>query len=125
MIPPTPAIESGNDKYDFKVNGAKADNAKSVENLFLFNRAADAGKGSEWLVVPKLHDSRRLSIPVVLIPGNRRNADFDSNDNVYLENLYKAASVSSLGNFGSIAAEPMPIIKNKDGKWLVNIFIYL
>lgn len=68
--------------------------------------------------MPKLVDSRRLSIPVVLIPDDTRtNSKFNSNDNVYLENLYKAASVSSLGNFGSIAAEPMPIIKNKEGKW--------
>lgn len=117
MIPPTPAIESGKDKFDFKANSLKADNTKSVENLFLYNRAEGARKGSEWLVVPKLHDSRRLSIPVVLIPNDRRSGNFNSNDNVYLENLYKAASVSSLGNFGSIAAEPMPIIKNKEGKW--------
>ncbi|XP_026320070.1 monocarboxylate transporter 9-like isoform X2 [Hyposmocoma kahamanoa] len=117
LIPPTPVIESGKDKFEFKANGQKADNTKSVENLFLYNRAECARKGSEWLLVPKLHDSRRLSIPVVLIPSDRRSGNFDSSDNVYLENLYKAASVSSLGNFGSIAAEPMPIIKNKEGKW--------
>ncbi|XP_049882440.1 monocarboxylate transporter 9-like [Pectinophora gossypiella] len=118
LIPPTPitATAEEKDKFDFsKGNGSpKSDNAKSVENLFLFNRT-DTTKGAEWLCVPKLADSRRLSIPVVLIPSE--SSKFDSTDNVYLENLYKAASVSSLGNFGSIAAEPMPIIKNKEGKW--------
>lgn len=83
----------------------------------MFNGTENHGKGSELLCVPKLADSRRLSIPVVLISGNGKSDKFDSSDNVYLENLYKAASVSSLGNFGSIAAEPMPIIKNKEGKW--------
>ncbi|VVC95201.1 unnamed protein product, partial [Leptidea sinapis] len=77
----------------------------------------------EWHMVKKektcekiLSDTRRLSIPVVLIPADGNTNKFNSSDNVYIENLYKAASVSSLGNFGHMV-EPMPIIKNKEGKW--------
>ncbi|XP_013183968.2 monocarboxylate transporter 9 [Amyelois transitella] len=119
LIPPTPAVDEEKGQFDFAKNGGltinKTDNARSVENLY--SNMNGARKGSELLVVPKL-DSRRLSIPVVLIPADgKTDSRFNSNDNVYLENLYKAASVSSLGNFGNIAAEPMPIIKNKEGKW--------
>ncbi|XP_059051226.1 monocarboxylate transporter 9-like [Achroia grisella] len=121
LIPPTPAVDADKDKFDFTKNEINANhiiNTKSVENLYLSNDRQNARKGSELLVVPKLADSRRLSIPVVLIPSDgKTDRNFDSNDNVYIENLYKAASVSSLGNFGNIAAEPMPIIKNKEGKW--------
>ncbi|XP_013133123.1 PREDICTED: monocarboxylate transporter 9-like isoform X1 [Papilio polytes] len=118
LIPPTPATATDENKFDFpKINGNKTDEAKSVENLLLATTDKQKDR-SELLLVPKLVDSRRLSIPVVLIPDDTRtDSKFNSNDNVYLENLYKAASVSSLGNFGSIAAEPMPIIKNKEGKW--------
>lgn len=117
MIPPTPAVDQGKDQFSFTKlsNGLKlADNsAKSVENLYQISKTPK----SDLLFVPKLDDSRRLSIPVVLIPGDSKDSKFNSRDNVYLENLYKAASVNSLGNFGGIAAEPMPIIKNKEGKW--------
>lgn len=91
---------------------------KSVQNLYTKN-CTDCHKESGLLFIPKIPDSRRLSIPVVLIPSDNVNSKFNSQDNVYMENLYKAASVSSLGNFGNIAVEPMPIIKNKEGKWLV------
>ncbi|KAM3967797.1 monocarboxylate transporter 9 [Aphomia sociella] len=121
LIPATPAVETGNEKFDFMKNGiniSKPENARSVENLYLSNDRGNPRKGSELLGVPKLADSRRLSIPVVLIPSDgKTDSKFNSSDNVYIENLYKAASVSSLGNFGNIAAEPMPIIKNKEGKW--------
>lgn len=120
VIPPTPAIEAGKEKFHFNSNttAAKgAENARSVENLYAIKRTGSQ-KPTELLFVPKLADSRRLSIPVVLIPGETKaDSKFNSSDNVYLENLYKAASVSSLGNFGNIAAEPMPVIKNKEGKW--------
>lgn len=118
-------MEKDNNHFNFVDNNNKLNpltnqnttSAKSVENLYI-HPAEKARKASDFLFVPKLTDSRRLSIPVVLIPEDgRTDSRFNSTDNVYLENLYKAASVSSLGNFGSIAAEPMPIIKNKDGKW--------
>ncbi|XP_026759198.2 monocarboxylate transporter 9-like [Galleria mellonella] len=125
LIPPTPAVEADKDHFDFTKNGINVnktnttqptnENTKSVENLYLNNNRR---KGSELLGVPELADSRRLSIPVVLIRNDgKTDSNFNSSDNVYIENLYKAASVSSLGNFGNIAAEPMPIIKNKEGKW--------
>ncbi|XP_028029972.1 monocarboxylate transporter 9-like [Bombyx mandarina] len=120
LIPPTPAIEAGKEKFHFNSNTTTAkgaENARSVENLYAMKRMGSQ-KPTELLFVPKLADSRRLSIPVVLIPGETKaDSKFNSSDNVYLENLYKAASVSSLGNFGNIAAEPMPVIKNKEGKW--------
>ncbi|XP_030033644.1 monocarboxylate transporter 9 isoform X2 [Manduca sexta] len=120
LIPPTPAVETNIDKFNFTKNTepiTETDNAKSMENLCQIKRS-ETRKGSELLFVPKLADSRRLSIPVVLIPDDgKTDSKFNSSDNVYLENLYKAASVSSLGNFGSIAVEPMPIIKNREGKW--------
>lgn len=118
MIPPTPAVEQDMNKFNFKIpNGLHiVDNTKSVENLYQINRKESPR--SDFLFVPKLADSRRLSIPVVLIPADSRSdSKFNSSDNVYIQNIYKAASVTSLGNFGSIAAEPMPIKKNKDGKW--------
>ncbi|XP_053621060.1 monocarboxylate transporter 9-like isoform X1 [Plodia interpunctella] len=119
LIPPTPAVNEEKVPFDFPKNGGltvnKTENTRSVENLY---SNVNTRKGSELLFVPKLGDSRRLSIPVVLISADgKTDSRFNSNDNVYLENLYKAASVSSLGNFGNIAAEPMPIIKNKEGKW--------
>ncbi|CAH2050760.1 unnamed protein product, partial [Iphiclides podalirius] len=120
VIPPTPAVDNDEDKFDFpkaKNGASKNTGAKSAENLFVATKEKPKN-GTELLFVPKLDDSRRLSIPVVLIPEDgKTDSKFNSNDNVYLENLYKAASVSSLGNFGNIAAEPMPIIKNKEGKW--------
>ncbi|RVE51126.1 hypothetical protein evm_004269 [Chilo suppressalis] len=119
LIPPTPAVEQTKESFDFAKNdigvSGAADNTKSVENLCPSNRAENR-KGSELLLAPKL-DARRLSIPVVLIPATKEDNRFNSTDAVYIENLYKAASVSSLGNLGNIAAEPMPIIKNKEGKW--------
>lgn len=118
MIPPTPAVEKEKDGFNFaKTNGNLQieNSAKSVENLY---QKTKKDATSDLLFVPKLGESRRLSIPVVLIPGDTKfNDKFNSNDNVYLENLYKAASVTSLGNFGNMVAEPMPIIKNKEGKW--------
>ncbi|XP_038207697.1 monocarboxylate transporter 9-like [Zerene cesonia] len=117
LIPPTPAIENGK-SFDFPkhITGTKQD-ARSVENLYIKHSLENPHKGSGLLFIPKLTDSRRLSIPVVLIPADGKNdAKFNSSDNVYIENLYKAASVSSLGNFGNMV-EPMPIIKNKEGKW--------
>ncbi|KAJ2948059.1 hypothetical protein O0L34_g9856 [Tuta absoluta] len=123
LIPPTPmtATAEEKDKFDFSKTYIpkptdNSINTRSVENLLLFSHKENR-KGSEWLLVPELADSRRLSIPVVLIPSDSKSSAFNSSDNVYLENLYKAASVSSLGNFGTIAVEPMPIIKNKEGKW--------
>ncbi|XP_028159116.1 monocarboxylate transporter 9-like [Ostrinia furnacalis] len=117
LIPPTPAVDEAKDKFDFKsIALNKADNTRSVDNLFSSDRT-EKTRNAELLFAPKLSDSRRLSIPVVLIPDSRTNSRFNSTDDVYIENLYKAASVSSLGNFGNIAAEPMPIIKNKEGKW--------
>lgn len=117
MIPPTPAVDEAKEKFDFKTIGLnKADNTRSVDNLCSSDRK-EKTHNAELLYAPKLTDSRRLSIPVVLIPDSRTNSRFNSTDDVYIENLYKAASVSSLGNFGNIAAEPMPIIKNKEGKW--------
>lgn len=101
-------------QFDFGI--AKNNNTRSVENLYSKKKDSPLGR-SELLLVPKMGDFRRLSIPVVLISEEKCNSTFNSDDNVYLENLYKAASVSSLGNFGSIAAEPMPIIKNREGKW--------
>ncbi|CAH1639902.1 unnamed protein product [Spodoptera littoralis] len=122
LIPPTPAKEDNKDnKFDFTKTLPRIDsseNARSVENLYRINRLENPQKGAELLFVSKLSDSRRLSIPVVLIPADGRiDSSFDTSDHVYRENLFKAASVSSLGNFGNIAAEPMPIIKNKEGKW--------
>ncbi|KAJ8736103.1 hypothetical protein PYW08_006759 [Mythimna loreyi] len=121
LIPPTPAKEDNKEKFDFTKTLPSIDtseNARSVENLYRINRLENPKKGAELLFVSKLSDSRRLSIPVVLIPADGKiDSKFDSSDHVYRENLYKAASVSSLGNFGNIAAEPMPIIKNKEGKW--------
>ncbi|XP_063375385.1 monocarboxylate transporter 9-like [Cydia amplana] len=121
LIPPTPAVEKES-QFEFTKDSQtlspqlQTNIAKSVENLYI--HAQITRKSSDFLFVPKLTDSRRLSIPVVLIPEDgKTDSRFNSSDNVYLENLYKAASVSSLGNFGGIAAEPMPIIKNKDGKW--------
>ncbi|XP_063823846.1 monocarboxylate transporter 9-like [Ostrinia nubilalis] len=117
LIPPTPAVDEAKEKFDFKsIALNKADNTRSVDNLFSSDRT-EKTRNAELLFAPKLSDSRRLSIPVVLIPDSRTNSRFNSTDDVYIENLYKAASVSSLGNFGNIAAEPMPIIKNKEGKW--------
>ncbi|XP_073958258.1 monocarboxylate transporter 9-like isoform X1 [Choristoneura fumiferana] len=125
LIPPTPAVEKEGNQFNFVNNNNKLNpstnqnttSAKSVENLYI-HPTEKVRKASDFLFVPKLTDSRRLSIPVVLIPEDgRTDSRFNSTDSVYLENLYKAASVSSLGNFGNIAAEPMPIIKNKDGKW--------
>ncbi|CAG9796388.1 unnamed protein product [Diatraea saccharalis] len=118
LIPPTPAVEVPTDTFNFAKNDigvSVADNGRSVENLCSTDRTGNR-KGSELLLAPKL-DSRRLSIPIVLIPADKVESKFNSTDSVYLENLYKAASVSSLGNFGNIVAEPMPIIKNKEGKW--------
>lgn len=117
MIPPTPATGNENG-FDFSKNvkGTKQD-TRSVENLYMKHGLEDPHKGSGLLFIPKLTNSRRLSIPVVLIPADgKTDSKFNSNDNVYIENLYKAASVSSLGNFGNLV-EPMPIIKNKEGKW--------
>lgn len=119
VIPPTPAVENEKEKFDFAkdANSTKTVDTKSVDNLYHINPLENTRRASGLLFVPKL-DSKRLSIPVVLIPGDpKSNSKFNSNDSVYLENLYKAASVTSLGNFGNIAAEPMPIIKNKEGKW--------
>ncbi|XP_068626674.1 monocarboxylate transporter 9-like isoform X2 [Battus philenor] len=120
LIPATPAVNDNENNFDFaktSKDNDETDGAKSAENLFIATRDKPK-KQSEILLIPKLDDSRRLSIPVVLIPEDGKTDNrFNSTDNVYLENLYKAASVSSLGNFGNIAAEPMPIIKNKDGKW--------
>lgn len=122
LIPPTPAINEDNkEKFDFTKNSLGIDisnNTRSVENLYSSNRFENSTKGTELLFVSNMNDSRRLSIPVILIPGDAKSdSRFDSTDHVYRENLYKAASVSSLGNFGNIIAEPMPIIKNKEGKW--------
>ncbi|CAG9136344.1 unnamed protein product [Plutella xylostella] len=118
LIPPTPAVKDSD--FDFPLKNGngnlKIESARSVENMFQ-PRLNDKRKGSQLLFVTKLGDDRRLSIPVVLIPESNCNSKFNSQDNVYVENLYKAASVHSLGHFGSIAAEPMPIIKNKEGKW--------
>ncbi|XP_034839123.1 monocarboxylate transporter 9-like [Maniola hyperantus] len=116
LIPPTPACDEDNDKFDFLKSNITKQETKSVQNLYTKN-CTGCHKESGLLFIPKLTDSRRLSIPVVLIPSENSSSKFNSHDNVYMENLYKAASVSSLGNFGSIAAEPMPIIKNKEGKW--------
>ncbi|KAL4716902.1 hypothetical protein ACJJTC_012713 [Scirpophaga incertulas] len=117
LIPPTPADIYSKETFDFADNRVanKADNVRSVENLCSREYTGDR-KGSGILLAPKLADTRRLSIPVVLIPTEKSDS-FSSTDAVYIENLYKAASVSSIGNFGNIAAEPMPIIKNKEGKW--------
>ncbi|XP_050348765.1 monocarboxylate transporter 9-like [Nymphalis io] len=117
LIPPTPASEDNDNKFDFlKPNNIAKQDTKSVQNLYTKNY--EDKKESGLLFIPKLTDSRRLSIPVVLIPSDARtDSKFSSNDNVYLENLFKAASVSSLGNFGNIVVEPLPIIKNKEGKW--------
>lgn len=116
MIPPTPASEDDRDKFDFMKSNITNQDTKSVQNLYSRN-ITETRKDSGLLFIPKL-DSRRLSIPVVLIPSDARtDSNFNSSDNVYIENLYKAASVSSLGNFGNIAVEPMPIVKNKEGKW--------
>ncbi|CAG4954271.1 unnamed protein product [Colias eurytheme] len=116
LIPPTPAIENGKSfDYPKSINGTKQD-ARSVENLYI-KQGLENHKGSGLLFIPKLTDSRRLSIPVVLIPADKSDGKFNSSDNVYIENLYKAASVSSLGNFGNMGSTPMPIIKNKEGKW--------
>lgn len=88
-------------------------NTRSAQNIYSKvhnNQQKDAGQ----LFIPKLAASRRLSIPVVLIPSDvKTDSKFNSNDKFYIENLYKAASITSLGNF----VEPMPIIKNKEGKW--------
>ncbi|CAH2267897.1 monocarboxylate transporter 9-like [Pararge aegeria] len=116
LIPPTPASDEDHDKFDFLKSNITKQETKSVQNLYTRN-CTDCHKESGLLFIPKLTDSRRLSIPVVLIPSENTNSKFNSHDNVYMENLYKAASVSSLGNFGNIAVEPMPIIKNKEGKW--------
>ncbi|CAH4031364.1 unnamed protein product [Pieris brassicae] len=116
LIPPTPAIENDKD-FDFTKNVNESEDSRSVENLYIKRDLEDPHKGSGLLFIPKLTNSRRLSIPVVLIPTDcKTDSKFKSSDNVYLENLYKAASVSSLGNFGNLV-EPMPIIKNKEGKW--------
>ncbi|XP_026486600.1 monocarboxylate transporter 9-like [Vanessa tameamea] len=118
LIPPTPASEDNDNKFDFlKSNNIASQDTKSVQNIYT-KTYEDDQKESGLLFIPKLTDSRRLSIPVVLIPSDARtDSKFNSSDNVYLENLFKAASVSSLGNFGNIVVEPMPIIKNKEGKW--------
>ncbi|XP_047532285.1 monocarboxylate transporter 9-like [Vanessa atalanta] len=118
LIPPTPASEDNDNKFDFlKTNNIARQDTKSVQNIYT-KTYEDGQKESGLLFIPKLTDSRRLSIPVVLIPSDARtDSKFNSSDNVYLENLFKAASVSSLGNFGNIVVEPMPIIKNKEGKW--------
>ncbi|XP_023935742.2 monocarboxylate transporter 9-like [Bicyclus anynana] len=115
LIPPTPASDEDSDKFDFMKSNITKQETKSVQNLYTKN-CTEYHKES-GLLIPKITDSRRLSIPVVLIPSENTNSKFSSHDNVYIENLYKAASVSSIGNFGNIAAEPMPIIKNKEGKW--------
>ncbi|CAB3256351.1 unnamed protein product [Arctia plantaginis] len=122
LIPPTPAVKEENEEnFNFNKNGNRidmSDSARSVENLYRINRLENPRKGNELLFVSKLSNSRRLSIPVVLIPADGKcNSKFDVSDEVYRENLYKAASASSLGNFGNIVAEPLPIIKNKEGKW--------
>lgn len=128
MIPPTPAVkEEKEENFDFNKNGNgidMSDSARSVENLYRINHSENSQKGNELLFVSKLSNSRRLSIPVVLIPADGKcNSKFDASDEVYRENLYKAASASSLGNFGNIVAEPLPIIKNKEGKWCVYFMI--
>lgn len=118
-------METEKDKFEFAVNNdngfqiQKPQGSKSEENVNTNQSHKTQRKGSALLFVPKTNESdRRLSIPVVLIgDSNNDNNKFSSNDNVYLENIYKAASMSSLGNFGNIAVEPLPIIKNKDGKW--------
>ncbi|CAH0727537.1 unnamed protein product, partial [Brenthis ino] len=116
LIPPTPATEDDHDKFNFIKSNITNQDTKSVQNLYSRN-ITETHKDSGLLFIPKL-DSRRLSIPVVLIPSDgRTDSNFNSSDNVYIENLFKAASVSSLGNFGNIAVEPMPIVKNKEGKW--------
>ncbi|CAB3241059.1 unnamed protein product [Arctia plantaginis] len=122
LIPPTPAVKEENEEnFNFNKNGNRidmSDSARSIENLYRINRLENPRKGNELLFVSKLSNSRRLSIPVVLIPADGKcNSKFDVSDEVYRENLYKAASASSLGNFGNIVAEPLPIIKNKEGKW--------
>lgn len=121
VIPPTPMVETDQDKFDFasKTHGISLQlpqNARSVENIAT-NQSNAQIKGSQLLLAPQFggHD-RRLSIPVVLIRGGDKiDNKFSSNDNVYLENIYKAASMTSLGNFGAV--DPLPIIKNKEGKW--------
>ncbi|CAH2102200.1 unnamed protein product [Euphydryas editha] len=116
LIPPTPASENNQEKFDFTSNTVAIRDTKSVQDLY--TKTVNDQKESGLLFVPKLTDSRRLSIPVVLIPSDSRaDSKFSSNDNVYLENLFKAASVSSLGHFGNIVVEPLPVIKNKEGKW--------
>lgn len=97
-------------------NTVAIQDTKSVQDLYTDTDKDQ--KGSGLLFLPKFTDSRRLSIPVVLIPSDSRaDSKFNSSDNVYLENLFKAASVSSLGNFGNVVVDPLPIIKNKEGKW--------
>ncbi|XP_050681942.1 monocarboxylate transporter 9-like [Leptidea sinapis] len=112
LIPPTPATDEKT--FDFKIANGLIKDARSAENLYIKRGLDNQDKG--LLILPKLSDTRRLSIPVVLIPADGNTNKFNSSDNVYIENLYKAASVSSLGNFGHMV-EPMPIIKNKEGKW--------
>lgn len=118
LIPPTPMVDAEKEQFEFGLkNGNDAHlTSRSEENVHR-KQSNNSLKGSELLAVPKAGEAdRRLSIPVVLI-GNEKKNKFSSNDNVYLENIYKAASMSSLGNFGNIAVEPLPIIKNKEGKW--------
>ncbi|XP_061385920.1 monocarboxylate transporter 9-like [Danaus plexippus] len=113
LIPPTPASEEDDSKFDFMGTNLINQNTRSAQNIYSKvhnNQQKDAGQ----LFIPKLAASRRLSIPVVLIPSDvKTDSKFNSNDKFYIENLYKAASITSLGNF----VEPMPIIKNKEGKW--------
>ncbi|PZC73457.1 hypothetical protein B5X24_HaOG209510 [Helicoverpa armigera] len=86
LIPPTPAKEDNKDKFDFTKTLPKIDsseNARSVENLYRINRLENPQKGAELLFVSKLSDSRRLSIPVVLIPADGKiDSKFDSSDHV-------------------------------------------
>ncbi|OWR49849.1 monocarboxylate transporter [Danaus plexippus plexippus] len=113
LIPPTPASEEDDSKFDFMGTNLINQNTRSAQNIYSKvhnNQQKEAGQ----LFIPKLAASRRLSIPVVLIPSDvKTDSKFNSNDKFYIENLYKAASITSLGNF----VEPMPIIKNKEGKW--------
>ncbi|GBP49551.1 hypothetical protein EVAR_45615_1 [Eumeta japonica] len=116
LIPPTPAVNPEK-HFDFvsnkNGNTLQVEGTRSVEDFKTDYEGPR--KGSELLIVPKHTEFRRLSTPVVLIRDRESlNNKFSSNDDVYVENIYKAASVSSLGNF---AVEPMPIIKNKEGKW--------
>ncbi|XP_045446147.1 monocarboxylate transporter 9-like [Melitaea cinxia] len=116
LIPPTPASENSEEKFNFINNDVAIQDTKSVQDLY--TKTDKDQKESGLLFLPKFTDSRRLSIPVVLIPSDSRtDSKFNSSDNVYLENLFKAASVSSLGNFGNVVVDPLPIIKNKEGKW--------